>query len=201
MLKSKFHMRRTSSQRIFQQNLRFRSRKSSQEMLRRLSNKDMVRRSSQGELPRKSILIDMLRRSSQGDMPKSIPKDILRRSSQEDMPIKLNQGFMMQRSSKGVILERRTLNGVLIRQTSNGDLLKRIKQLDGKGKPSKPFASRGQSKANILKRADQEYSVANAVAVIGVTNALLVGKTNVKIDHQVTFYLQVFFQKTNVSKI
>ena len=159
----------------------------------------MIRKSSQGELPRKSILIDMLRRSSQGDMPKSIPKDILRRSSQGDMPIKLNQGFMMQ--SKGVILERRTLNGVLIRQTSNGDLLKRIKQLDGKGKPSKPFASGGQSKANILKRADQEYSVANAVAVIGVTNALLVGKTNVKIDHQVTFYLQVFFQKTNVSKI
>ena len=95
----------------------------------------------------------------------------------------------MRKSDNGIVLERRTLNGVLIKQSSKGDLLKRIKQLDIERRPSEYEPHQKQSKANILKRANKKYSVANAVAVIGVTKALLIGINFTFIIHSLYNYV------------
>ena len=184
------------------------------ESIKRINQEDMLRRSSQGDIlkrsnqRRRSSLEDvirisnqeyMLRRSSQGDMLRISNLGYqMRRSSQGDM----HMNMMTRRSSKGN-KERRTINGVLIRQTSQGDMIRRIRQLNINRRPSQYEAAQKPGNADILKRSDKKFSVANAVAVIGVTKALLVGtiKWNETNSFDYSSYPQVFCPKINTIKI
>ena len=71
------------------------------------------------------------------------------------------------RQGKADILRKQTQGDILwTRRQSQGVLLRR---------PSQSITSQKQSKGDILKRSNKKHSVANAVAVIGVTEALIVG--------------------------
>jgi hypothetical protein len=71
---------------------------------------------------------------------------------------------------------RRESQGDALRRQSQGDVLRRPSQGDMLRRPSQSAVSQKQCQGDILKRSNKKYSVANAVAVIGVTKALLVGK-------------------------
>ena len=62
-----------------------------------------------------------------------------------------------------------------LRRQSQGDALHSPSPGDLLGRPSQSSQPQTPKKADILKRANKKFSVANAVAVVGVTKALLVG--------------------------
>ena len=84
------------------------------------------------------------------------------------------EAFKVQ-TQASVLLERRQSQSAVLRRQSQGDALRRPSTGDLLRRASHSTKAEPPNKADILKRSNKKFSVANAVAVVGVTKALLVG--------------------------